>query len=60
MVSCLSFSRLFSHEVAVAFVWLLRIRVLARAGVADRVTFRVQDISDIQPATVVTLFHLSS
>ena len=30
----------------------------ARAGVADRVTFRVQDIfeTDIQPATVVTLF----
>ena len=30
----------------------------ARAGVADRVTFRVQDIFDteIQPATVVTLF----
>jgi SAM-dependent methyltransferase len=29
-----------------------------RAGVADRVTFRVQDIfdTDIQPATVVTLF----
>ena len=30
----------------------------ARAGVADRVTFRVQDVfdTDIQPATVVTLF----
>lgn len=30
----------------------------ARVGVADRVTFRVQDIfdTDIQPATVVTLF----
>jgi hypothetical protein len=30
----------------------------ARGGVADRVTFRVQDIfdTDIQPATVVTLF----
>jgi len=29
-----------------------------RAGVADRVTFRVQDVfdTDIQPATVVTLF----
>ena len=29
-----------------------------RAGIADRVTFRVQDIfdADIQPATVVTLF----
>ena len=29
-----------------------------RAGVADRVTFRVQDIfdTDIQPATVITLF----
>jgi len=29
-----------------------------RAGVADRVTFRVQDVfdADIQPATVVTLF----
>jgi ribosomal protein L11 methylase PrmA len=30
-----------------------------RAGVADRVTFRVQDVfdTDIQPATVVTLVH---
>jgi tRNA A58 N-methylase Trm61 len=31
---------------------------VVRVGVADRVTFRVQDIfdTDIQPATVVTLF----